>query len=175
MRRPHRAFIGLGSNLHQPVRQVDRAVAELARVALTRLIAVSHYYRTAPLGCPEPQPDYINAVAKLETALEPEQLLIELQGIEARHGRRPAYRNAPRVLDLDLLLFDQRQLCLPQLQVPHPRIAERAFVLAPLLELCPGLVLPGGIDASASLEKIDSQRIERLPTGRTIEPLNQVA
>ena len=175
MKRPHRAFVGLGSNLHQPPRQLDRALEELARIPLTRVAAVSHYYRTAPLGCPEPQPDYLNAAAELETALEPEALLAELQAIEARHGRRPAYRNAPRVLDLDLLLFDQRQICLPGLQVPHPRIAERAFVLVPLLELCPGLVLPSGIDASQSLAKLGKQRIERLRAGGALEPEGKVA
>jgi len=166
MKRPHQVFVGLGSNLHQPARQIDNALDELARVPLTRLAAVSHYYRSAPLGCPEPQPDYINAVAELETALEPEAMLAELQGIEARRGRRPAYRNAPRVLDLDLLLFDQRQLALPQLQVPHPRITERAFVLLPLLELRPGLRLPNGMAAQACLAALGDQRIERLEPRR---------
>lgn len=174
MKRPHRAFIGLGSNLQQPEHQLHGAVDALARLPLSRLAAVSSFYRSAPVDCPEPQPDYLNAVVLLETALEPEPLLLELQAIEARHGRRPGHRNAPRVLDLDLLLFDQRELCTPRLRLPHPRIAERAFVLAPLLEIAPGLQLPGGVDPIAALARLGHQRIERLPAAQET-PVAKVA
>lgn len=163
MIRPHRVYIGLGSNLRQPAQQLRRALEELGRLPRSRLGKVSSFYRSAPIDCPEPQPDYLNAVVELETALEPEALLAELQAIEARHGRQPAPRNAPRVLDLDLLLFDQRELSTPRLRVPHPRMAARAFVLAPLMEITPDLILPGGISVAAALAGLRHQRVERLP------------
>lgn len=163
MKRPHRAYVGLGSNLQQPVHQLRRALEAMTRLPESHMLRVSSFYRTAPIGCPEPQPDYLNAVAELETALSPESLLAELQDIEERQGRRPAHRNAPRVLDLDLLLFDQRVLHTPLLRLPHPRIAERAFVLAPLLEIAPGLLLPDGQVAADCLARLGHQRIDRLP------------
>lgn len=175
MKRPHRAYIGLGSNLHQPELQLQRALRELARAPQTELVAHSRLYRTAPLGCSEPQPDYLNAVAEILTSLAPEELLGKLQDIEARHGRRPAHRNAPRVLDLDLLLYDQRRIATARLQVPHPRMTQRAFVLAPLLELCPDIVLPTGESAAACLAGLNDQRIERLGYAGDSLPQREVA
>jgi 2-amino-4-hydroxy-6-hydroxymethyldihydropteridine diphosphokinase len=137
-------YIGLGANLDHPRRQVERAVAELAELASTRLVAVSRLYRTAPVG-PADQPDFVNAVACLQTRLEPLALLAELQRIERRHGRiRNGRRWGPRTLDLDILLFGHRTLDAPMLSVPHPQMHWRAFVLVPLAEIAPpGLVIPG--------------------------------
>jgi 2-amino-4-hydroxy-6-hydroxymethyldihydropteridine diphosphokinase len=130
------AYIGIGSNLHEPHAQVEAAFEELARLPRTRLSARSSLYRSAPVGYAA-QPDFINAVAELDTGLGARELLGELQAIEARHGRRRSFANAPRTLDLDLLLFGDARIDEPQLVVPHPRMHERAFVLAPLLEIAP--------------------------------------
>ena len=126
------AYIGLGSNLGHP---------------RTQLVAASGNYLTAPVGAGEPQPDYVNAVAALRTALAPGAVLRHLRAIERRHGRRQQRgerRNAPRLLDLDLLLFGRRRLSQSRLIVPHPRMHERAFVMVPLLELEAEPNLPGG-------------------------------
>jgi 2-amino-4-hydroxy-6-hydroxymethyldihydropteridine diphosphokinase len=135
------AYVGLGSNLADPVRQVEAALAELDRVPQTRLIKRSSLYRTKPVGYAA-QPDFVNAVAQLETGLAPERLLDELQAIEARHGRERSFPNAPRTLDLDLLLFGKLVVQTERLTVPHPRMRERAFVLEPLREIAPDLELP---------------------------------
>ena len=147
------AYVGLGSNLEDPENQVRQAFAELDRLPHTRLVRKSSLYRTAPIGH-ETQPDFINAVAQLETGLPAERLLAELQAIEKSHGRERSLRNAPRTLDLDLLLFDDARLSSPQLTVPHPRMHERAFVLRPLLEIAPQLPF--------SLEGCAGQKIERI-------------
>ena len=131
------AFIGLGSNLDGPVEQVRRALDALASVADSRLVAASRLYRSDPVG-PPGQPDYVNAVAKLETRLTPARLLNELQRIERRQGRVRALRWGPRTLDLDLLLYGDLTVDEPRLRVPHPRLAERSFVLRPLAELLAG-------------------------------------
>ena len=147
------AYVGLGSNLEQPENQVRQAFDELDRLPHTRVVRKSSLYRTAPVGY-EPQPQFINAVAQLETGLPAERLLAELQGIERRHGRERTFQNAPRTLDLDLLLFGDSKLNTPQLTLPHPRMHERAFVLAPLLEIAPQLPF--------SLESCAGQKIERI-------------
>src|SRR5215470_5053029 len=117
------AYIGLGSNLEHPRRHLARALAELARLPRTTLAAASHSYLSAPVGCAQPQPDYVNAVAALDTALAPRALLARLRAIERRHGRRRrGERNAPRTLDLDLLLFGRRHLAHLALMIPHPRM-----------------------------------------------------
>jgi 2-amino-4-hydroxy-6-hydroxymethyldihydropteridine diphosphokinase len=136
------AYVGLGSNLDDPVRQVLQAFDELDGLPRTRVVKRSSLFRTAPVGHAA-QPDYVNAVARLETGLPAERLLDELQRIEAAHGRRRSFPNAPRTLDLDLLLFGELQLSSERLRVPHPRLHERAFVLEPLVELDPELVIPG--------------------------------
>ncbi|MBV8032187.1 MAG: 2-amino-4-hydroxy-6-hydroxymethyldihydropteridine diphosphokinase [Betaproteobacteria bacterium] len=135
------AFVGLGSNLDNPVRQVESALGELDTLPQTRLLKRSSLYRTAPVGYAD-QPDFINAVAQLETELAAERLLEELQAIESRHGRVRTFPNAPRTLDLDLLLFGEVVLRSERLTLPHPRMHERSFVLDPLREIAPDLKIP---------------------------------
>jgi 2-amino-4-hydroxy-6-hydroxymethyldihydropteridine diphosphokinase len=135
------AFVGLGSNLADPVRQVETALQELDRLPHTRVVKRSSLHRTAPVGYAH-QPDFINAVAQLETGLPAERLLDELQALEARHGRERSFPNAPRTLDLDLLLYGQLVLNTKRLTVPHPRMRDRQFVLAPLREIAPDLEIP---------------------------------
>lgn len=128
------AYIGLGSNLDDPVSQIRQALRELDTLPLCQLVAQSSLYATRPIG-PQDQPDFINAVAALETTLSPLALLDQLQRLEQRHRRRRLRHWGPRTLDLDLLLYDQATIARPRLQVPHPHMHERAFVLAPLEEL----------------------------------------
>jgi len=144
MSQPVPAFIGIGANLGDPVAQVLDAFVRLDRdMPDTRLTGRSRLFRNPPMG-PQDQPDYVNAVARLETRLEPRALLTRLQAIEVACGRqRDGSRWGPRLLDLDLLLFGGEVIDEPGLRVPHPGIAERDFVLFPLLELAPGLIIPG--------------------------------
>ncbi|MFN9745628.1 MAG: 2-amino-4-hydroxy-6-hydroxymethyldihydropteridine diphosphokinase [Betaproteobacteria bacterium] len=132
-----RVFVGLGANLGDAAATVNAAFEALAALPGTRLLGRSSLYRTAPVEATGP--DFINAVAELRTALDPEALLRSLQAIEEKHHRQRPYRNAPRTLDLDLLLFGERTIATPLLTVPHPRLHRRAFVLEPLLELAPAL------------------------------------
>jgi 2-amino-4-hydroxy-6-hydroxymethyldihydropteridine diphosphokinase len=158
---PRTAHIGIGSNQDDPVRQVRDAFDELAALPSTRLAARSSLYRSAPVGGPE-QPDFVNAVARVETALAPATLLQRLLAIEQHHGRVRGERNGPRVLDLDLLLYADEVLDAHGLQVPHPRMHERAFVLLPLEEVTPGLIIPGRGPVGTLLHGLAGQRIERL-------------
>ena len=136
-------YIGLGSNLDSPGRQIGTAFGLLDGVPDTRLIARSSLYRSAPFGGVE-QPDFVNAVAALLTKLSAIELLVELQEIERARGReRGEVRWGPRVLDLDLLVYSNEVVEVPELSVPHPGIAERNFVLLPLRELAPDLAIPG--------------------------------
>jgi len=155
------AYIGIGSNLEEPHAQVAHAFDELARLPRTRLSARSSLYRSAPVGYAA-QPDFVNAVAELDTALAPHELLAELQAIEARHGRRRSFANAPRTLDLDLLLYGEARIDEAQLVVPHPRMHERAFVLRPLVEIAPQAVVPGVGSAAALLAARAEQKVERI-------------
>ena len=137
------AYVGLGSNLHMPARQIDDAFGLLAELPATRLVRRSSLYRSSPLGGIE-QPDFVNAAAALLTTLEPADLLAKLQEIERRQGReRDGTHWGPRVLDLDLLVYGREIIDQPGLTVPHPGIAERNFVLLPLGEIAPELVIPG--------------------------------
>lgn len=156
------AYVGLGSNLGGPREQVLAALVALGNMAETRLVARSSLYGSAPLGYAA-QPDFVNAVAKIETGLAPERLLSELRAIETRHGRDRSFPDAPRTLDLDLLLYDDAEIDAPGLVVPHPRMHERAFVLAPLVEIDPLARVPGHGRATELLARCDDQRIERLP------------
>ena len=158
------AYIALGSNLGNPVKQVTTAVAEIAALATCRLVAQSHWYRTAPLG-PGQQPDYTNGVVAVDTSLDPLALLHELQAIEQAHGRQRGERWGPRTLDLDLLLFGQETIATLSLVVPHPRLRERNFVLYPLADIAPGLVMPNGISITSLLENTASGGIVRLTEG----------
>jgi 2-amino-4-hydroxy-6-hydroxymethyldihydropteridine diphosphokinase len=139
---PVDVFVGIGSNLERPEAQVKTALTALARLPSTTLLKSSPLYRSAPMGPPD-QPSYINAVARLQTGLGPEPLLDLLQEIESNQGRVRAERWGPRVIDLDLLLYGSRQIDSPRLRVPHPGIADRAFVLVPLHDIAPGIGLPG--------------------------------
>jgi len=163
-----RAFIGLGSNLAHPRRQLARALARLAALDGVRVLAVSPNYATAPIGG-MPQPDYVNAVALVETILSPRALLSRLHAIERRQRRRrdaSTPRNAPRTLDLDLLLYGALRIRSPQLTVPHPRMHERAFVLRPLTDLMPAVTIPGRGLARHLLPGVRGQRIARTRTPR---------
>jgi 2-amino-4-hydroxy-6-hydroxymethyldihydropteridine diphosphokinase len=134
---PVTVYVGLGSNLGRPREQVESALGALARLPHSRLQAVSALYSTRPVG-PRDQPDYVNAVAKLETGLSPPALLAALKGIEREQGRRPGgERWGPRVLDLDILLFGQAVIDDAGLRVPHRELARRAFVLVPLADVAP--------------------------------------
>ncbi len=155
------AYVGIGANLEDPRAQVAQAFDELARLPRTRLSARSSLYRSAPLGYAA-QPDFINAVAELDTALGAHALLAELQAIEARHGRSRSFANAPRTLDLDLLLYGDTRIDEPQLVVPHARMHQRAFVLQPLLEIAPQAQIPGLGSAAALLAARTDQRVERI-------------
>lgn len=137
-----RAFIGLGSNLDDPRGQLDRAFAALSGIEATSLVARSSLYRSRPLG-PQDQPDFLNAVAEIETRLEPEALLDRLQAIEAEQGRVRDRHWGPRTLDLDLLLYGDEKIATSRLAVPHPGLPLRAFVLYPLAELASDLDVPG--------------------------------
>jgi 2-amino-4-hydroxy-6-hydroxymethyldihydropteridine diphosphokinase len=149
------AYVGIGSNLDEPRRQVLEAFTELDRLPHTRLVKKSSLYRSAPMGHAA-QPDFINAVAQLETGLPAERLLAELQQVETRHGRERSFPNAPRTLDLDVLLYGNAPIDSPALTVPHPRMHERALVLKPLLEISPELPY------QAFLETCAGQEVERI-------------
>ncbi len=164
---PHIAFIGLGSNLEDPLSQLQRAFAALDKLPCTRLAARSSLYRSAPLGCPnqpdlQVQPDFVNAVAKIMTDLAPQALLQALLQIEHQHGRERTFRNAPRTLDLDVLLYDDVQLHEHGLTIPHPQMHRRAFVLQPLLEIAPDISIPGVGQAGLALAGCRDQVLDRI-------------
>ena len=163
---PSRAFIGLGSNLAHPRRQLAKALARLNATNGVRLVAVSPSYVTAPIGGIA-QPDFVNAVALVETTLPPRALLARLQAIERRQQRRrdaATPRNAPRTLDLDLLLFGRRRMSVPRLELPHPRMHQRAFVLRPLMDVAPAVTIPGRGLARQRMRDVRGQRIARTRT-----------
>lgn len=138
-----RVYIGLGSNLADPVAQVRAGVAALARLEQTSVEACSSFYRSAPVGLQE-QPDFVNAVCRVRTGQAPVTLMLNLLEIERRQGRvREGGKGGPRMLDLDLLLYGDQAIETAELTVPHPRLHERAFVLYPLHEIDPDLVIPG--------------------------------
>ena len=158
------AYVALGSNLGHPRRRLARALYALSRLPRSRLIAASGNYRSAPVDAPGPQPDYVNAVAAVATGLNPGAMLRQLHAIERRLGRRRAPgqpRNAPRVLDLDLLLYGSVRAERRDLVLPHPRMHERAFVLRPLLDIAPSARIPGLGAARFWLPRTRGQRIAR--------------
>lgn len=160
-----RAYIGLGSNLASPMQQVRQAIAELAQLPESRLCAVSRLYRSAPMG-PADQPDYINAVAAIDTRLSPLALLDALQSIEQQHHRtRGAVQWGPRTLDLDLLLYGDTLISEPRLTVPHPGMLQRGFVLLPLADIAPSLQLPGGEGLQALCAALPGEGLEPLAEG----------
>lgn len=157
----HIAHIGLGANLADPEKQVRAALDELAAAPGIVLERKSSLYRTAPIGY-DNQPDFINAVARVRTTLEPQALLDALLDIERTHGRVREFLNAPRTLDLDVLMYEDRVINTDTLNVPHPRAHLRAFVLLPLLEVSPDVIIPGIGPASAWLAHCQDQPIQRI-------------
>lgn len=157
------AYIALGSNLKDPQRQLQQGFAALARLPHTQLVAQSSLYRSAPVGYAD-QPDFVNAVAAVTTELDPRTLLDALLAIECEHGRvreTPNLPNGPRTLDLDLVLYGEQVIDEPGVTVPHPRMAQRAFVIVPLAEIAPGVLVPGhgcvsdllrGVDAGSAIK-----------------------
>ncbi len=160
------SYIGLGSNLDNPEWQLDSALAALDGIPDTRLVKYSSFYRSLPLG-PSEQPDFVNAVALLNSSMMAGQLLRQLQLIENRQGRtRNGQKWGPRTLDLDLLLYGNQIIEEPELSVPHPGIRHRNFVLAPLLELAPDLEIPGLGRADQLLAMIGHAGITKLDRRR---------
>ncbi|WP_137939508.1 2-amino-4-hydroxy-6-hydroxymethyldihydropteridine diphosphokinase [Chitinivorax sp. B] len=155
------ACIALGANLAQPAEQVRDAARRLGALPDTRLLRLSPLYRSAPVGYVD-QPDFVNAVALIETSLLPQALLQALQALEQQFGRERSFRNAPRTLDLDILLYGDQCIDELQLKVPHPRMHERAFVLLPLLDVLPDCRIPGVGPATAFLPACADQAIERM-------------
>ena len=158
------AYIALGSNLDKPQQQVLRAIIELEALPDTHVTAVSPWYSSLPMG-PTDQPDYINGVAKLETTLPPLSLLKALQGIENAHHRVKLEHWGSRTLDLDILLYGNEVIDLPELHIPHTGMATRNFVLFPLADIAPQLVLPDGIALAELLENCPSEGIVRHSQG----------
>lgn len=157
----HSAFIALGSNLQDPAAQIRRGLDGIAALEGVRMIRASSLYRTAPQGY-DSQPDFINAVVEVRTSHGPEDLLRALLDIEHRHGRERPFPNAPRVLDLDLLLYDDRILSSATLTLPHPRMHQRGFVLLPLAEIAPQLIIPGAGTLAALVAHLPEQGVEIL-------------
>ena len=154
------AYIGLGANLGDRRRTLDSAIDALSTLPASAVLRTSGLYRSASMGADGP--DYLNAVVALRSALSPLALLQELQAIEAAHGRERSVPNAPRTLDLDLLLYGDQEISLPTLVVPHPRLHERAFVLRPLAELAPDLIVPRRGRVADLLPTVADQPIDRL-------------
>ncbi len=156
-----RCFIALGANLGNPVATVTAAIVALRGLPQTEFVAASSLYRTAPVGLKH-QPDFINAVVELIAVPPAPTLLQTLFEIEGRFGRQRSVRNAPRTLDLDLLLYGNQTSDDPELTLPHPRLHERAFVLAPLAEIAPQLFVPGRGVVAELLQRCADQKIEKL-------------
>ena len=155
---PVRAAIGLGANLGDARASVAQAITALRSLPESRCVAVSRLFRTAPVDADGP--DFVNAVVLLETSLPALALLAQLQAIERQHGRQRPFRNAPRTLDLDLLLYGSTRIDEPGLQVPHPRMHQRAFVLVPLLDVWPEACVPGRGSAADLLAQLGDQLVE---------------
>lgn len=159
---PLRCYIGLGANLDQPVVQLQQAVETLKQLPDTTLVVVSGFYGSKPMG-PQDQPDYVNAVAAIDTTLTPEQLLDALQQIEQQQGRkRKAERWGPRTLDLDILLYGNQVIASERLTVPHYGLRVREFVLYPLYEIAPQLNLPDGTVLSSLLAQVSQNGLQKL-------------
>ncbi|MFT5131951.1 MAG: 2-amino-4-hydroxy-6-hydroxymethyldihydropteridine diphosphokinase [Gammaproteobacteria bacterium] len=157
-------YIGLGSNIEQPRQQIIRAIAELSTLKSSKLLCVSSLYQSKPLG-PQDQPDYVNAVAKLETSLPAGNLLALLQDIELAHDRVRGEHWGPRTLDLDLLLYGDEQIKSEHLTVPHPEIRNRNFVLIPLSEISAELTIPGMGTLVNMVTQVDRSGLEIITAG----------
>ncbi|EOY8406121.1 2-amino-4-hydroxy-6-hydroxymethyldihydropteridine diphosphokinase [Enterobacter asburiae] len=155
------AYIAIGSNLASPLEQVNAAVQALGEIPQSKIVAVSSFYRTPPLG-PQDQPDYLNAAVVLETALNAETLLDNTQRIELQQGRvRKAERWGPRTLDLDIMLFGHETISTERLTVPHYDMKNRGFMLWPLFEVAPDLIFPDGIPLRTILDNLNAERPAR--------------
>ena len=157
----HIVFIGLGSNLANPAAQVLQAIQAIDRLPDTQVSVRSSLYRSAPVGYLD-QPDFINAVIRIETSLAPLALLHALLALEQENGRTREFQNAPRTLDLDVLLYDNIRHHEHGLTLPHPQMHKRAFVLQPLLEIAPACVIPGVGTALEAMQNCNDQQLERL-------------
>jgi 2-amino-4-hydroxy-6-hydroxymethyldihydropteridine diphosphokinase len=155
-----KAYIGLGANIGDPAKQIRGALDALGEIPGTRVTRASSLWRSAPIGYAA-QPDFVNAVAEIETVQAPRPLLGELLAIERRFGRERSFANAPRTLDLDILLFGNDVVDEDVLKIPHPRMHECAFVLAPLLEVAPEVAIPGKGRAAELLAAIGDQKVEK--------------
>ena len=159
----HTVYLGLGANLNAPRKQIHAAVAALKALEDVEFVCVSHDYASKPMG-PQDQPDYVNAVACVKTALMPEQLLGLTQAIELEHGRvRKEQRWGPRTLDIDILLFGNDVIDTPRLTVPHYGLTEREFVVYPLLEIAPTLVLPNNQSLADITKTLPLNDLQQLP------------
>ena len=159
----HTVYLGLGANLNAPRKQIHAAVAALKALEDVEFVCVSHDYASKPMG-PQDQPDYVNAVACVKTALMPEQLLDLTQAIELEHGRvRKEQRWGPRTLDIDILLFGNDVIDTPRLTVPHYGLTEREFVVYPLLEIAPTLVLPNNQSLADITKTLPLNDLQKLP------------
>ena len=156
-----KAYIALGANLGDPAEQLKAALAALAALPQTRLVQASSFYASAPVGFTD-QPDFVNAVCELETDLAPLEVLAALLRIESENGRERSFKNSPRTLDLDLILYGEQCVDLPELSVPHPRMHQRAFVLLPLLEIAPAVLIPKLGAAQGYLALVADQALIRL-------------
>ena len=154
------AYIALGSNLHTPLEQLKRALKALAQLPQTQLMAVSSFYRSKPLG-PQDQPDYLNAAVEISTALSPLALLDELQRIENEQGRVRLRRWGERTLDLDILLYGDEIIQTERLTVPHYDMHNREFVIVPLAEIAPNLILPNGQKLAELADRFAVHRMEK--------------
>jgi 2-amino-4-hydroxy-6-hydroxymethyldihydropteridine diphosphokinase len=158
---PYIAYLGLGSNLGESCDQLRLALADIDALPGTRLLACSSFYRSAPIGFLD-QPDFVNAVAKVETMLTPQDQFADLLHIEQHYGRERAFHNAPRTLDLDVLLYGDLQLHEHGLTIPHPQMHHRAFVLLPLLEIAPDCAIPAIGLAQHAMQGCLDQVLEKL-------------
>ncbi|WP_019141812.1 2-amino-4-hydroxy-6-hydroxymethyldihydropteridine diphosphokinase [Noviherbaspirillum massiliense] len=154
------SYVGIGSNLGDALGNVQRAILRLGQLPGTRLTAQSSLFRTTPIDAGGD--DYINAVAQLETSLTAPQLLQELQSLENEFGRERPYQNAPRTLDLDILLYGEQKITSESLTVPHPRLTQRAFALIPLLQIDPMLTIPGEGPAHSFVPGVAGQAIRKI-------------
>ena len=155
------AYIALGANLGQPARQLRRAIALICLLPNTRLVKCSSFFSSAPVGYTD-QPDFIKAVVEISTRIPPHGLLEALLAIESALGRERQFVNAPRTIDLDLILYDDLVIQTEDLRVPHPRMTERAFVLVPLVEIAPEVMIPGNGRAADLLPRVEDQQLQRI-------------
>lgn len=155
---PSTGYIGLGANIGDPIRQIGQALDLIATLPYTQLVRTASFYSSAPIGYTN-QPRFVNTVTCIETQLDPASLFGFLLSIESQLGRERSFPNAPRRIDLDLLLYGRSTISTDTLQIPHPRMKERAFVLVPLLEIAPEVIIPGEGAACALLPLVVHQEL----------------